>query len=147
MCVHTPDHVSQFMCPLYIVTCVPPLQCLRFCTGPLSPLAADPSALPSPRPLPLISNSSYLFTWCQPLYAGCCTILLYFSRYCSVKNVFIIFVFVSNALFAWKYYKSITAQYYIADCSSSSWVPRLTSLDLQTNKTYKCALRTEHVHI
>ena len=31
-----------------------------------------------------------------------------------------------------KYYKTITLQYYIADCVS--WVPRLTLLGLLTNK-------------
>ena len=34
-----------------------------------------------PPPLPPVSNSSGLFTQCQPLCASCCTILLYFSRY------------------------------------------------------------------
>ena len=43
----------------------------------------------------------------------------------------------------WMYYKPITVQYYIADCVS--WVPRLTLLDLRTNWSYKCALRTELV--
>ena len=39
-----------------------------------------------PPPLsPPISNSSCLFTWCQPLDASCCTVLLYFSRCCTVK--------------------------------------------------------------
>ena len=42
-----------------------------------------------------------------------------------------------------KYYKPITVQYYVADCVS--WVPRLTLLDLQTNWTYKHALRRELV--
>ena len=48
--------------------------------------------LPPPLPPP-VSNSSCLFTRCQPLYASCCTVLLYFSRYCTVriKNVFFIF--------------------------------------------------------
>ena len=50
----------------------------------------DPSALPSPAPLPPPgSNSSGLFTGCQPLYASCCTILLYFSRYWTLKVVII----------------------------------------------------------
>ena len=45
--------------------------------------------LPPPL-LPPVSNSSCLFTLCQPLYASFCTVLLYFSRYCTVrlKNVF-----------------------------------------------------------
>ena len=39
-----------------------------------------PPLLPPP-----VSNSSCLFTWCQPLYASWCTVLLYFSRSCTVK--------------------------------------------------------------
>ncbi|XP_059778263.1 tigger transposable element-derived protein 1-like [Balaenoptera ricei] len=47
---------------------------------PPSPIADDPSALSSPPPLPPpVSNSSCLFTRCQPLDASCCTVLLYFS--------------------------------------------------------------------
>ena len=36
-------------------------------------------------------------------------------------------------------------QYYMANCVSR--VPQLTLLDLRTNWTYKCALRTELVHM
>ena len=43
------------------------------------------------------------------------------------------------------YYKLITLLYYIA--SSVSWVPRLTSLDLQTDWTYEHALGKAFVHI
>ena len=32
-----------------------------------------------------VSNSSCLVTWCQPLYASCCTMLMYFSMYCTIK--------------------------------------------------------------
>ena len=50
---------------------------------------------PPPLP-PLVSDSSCLFTWSQPLYASCCTVLLYFSRYCTVrlKMFSLVFVFV-----------------------------------------------------
>ena len=44
-----------------------------------------------------------------------------------------------------KYYKPIAVQYYIANCVS--WVPRLTLVDLGTNWTYKCTLRTELAHM
>ena len=40
--------------------------------------------LSPPLPTP-VSNSSCLFTRCQPLYASCWTILLYFSGYCTVR--------------------------------------------------------------
>ena len=40
--------------------------------------------VPPPLPPPG-SNSSCLFTRCQPLYASCCTVLPYFSRYCTVR--------------------------------------------------------------
>ena len=39
--------------------------------------------LPPPLP-PSVSNSCCLFTQCQPLYVSCCTVLLSFSRYCTV---------------------------------------------------------------
>ena len=47
--------------------------------------------------------------------------------------------------FCKKCYKPITAQYYTADYIS--WVPRLTLLDLGTNRTYECTLRMEFVHM
>ena len=40
--------------------------------------------------LPSVSNSPCLFAGCQPLCASCCTVLLYFSRYKTVRlNMFI----------------------------------------------------------
>ena len=48
-----------------------------------------PPLLPSP-----VSNSSWLFTWCQPLCASCCTVLLHFSRDCPVRlKMFFVFFF------------------------------------------------------
>ena len=91
---------------------------------------------------PPVSNSSCLFTWCQPLYASCCTVLLYFSRCYTVRlkmfSLFCVcflcfFFYVKNTI------KPITVPYCIADCVSQ--VPRLTLLDLQTHWTYECALR------
>ena len=46
--------------------------------------------LPPPLPPP-VSSSSCLFTQFQPLYASCCTVLLYISKYCEMKNIFFIF--------------------------------------------------------
>ena len=80
---------------------------------------------------PLVSNPSCLFTLCQPLYASCCTVLLYFSRYCTVRlKMFSLFLCLLGFMYYLyeKYYKPITVQYYIADCVS--WVARLTLLDL-----------------
>ena len=56
--------------------------------------------LPPPL-LPSVSNSSCLFTQHQSLEASCCTVLLYFSRYCTVKlKMFpLFFVFISYVLF------------------------------------------------
>ena len=39
--------------------------------------------LPPPLPPP-VSNSSCLFIQCQPLFSSCCTVLLCFSRFCTV---------------------------------------------------------------
>ena len=45
--------------------------------------------LPTPRPSP-VSNPSCPFIQYPPLSASCCTILLYFSRHCTVRlNTFI----------------------------------------------------------
>ena len=84
--------------------------------------------------LPSVSNSSYWFNGCQPLYASCCTVLLYFSRYCTIR--FKMFRFCVCFLMYYlceKSYKAITVQYCLADCVSR--VPRLTLLDLRTNWT------------
>ena len=52
--------------------------------------------LPPPLPPPA-SNSSCLFRRCQPLYASPCTVLLYFSRYSTIRlkvlSLFFVFVF------------------------------------------------------
>ena len=70
---------------------------------------------------------------CMPaLCASCGTVLLCFSRYCTVRlkmfifrACFLVYVLCEN------YYKPITVQSYQADCVS--WVPRLTLLALPTN--------------
>ena len=62
---------------------------------PPSPIADDPSGLPSPASSPsLISNSSSCAFW-QPLYAGCCPVQLYFWRYYTgrLKMLSLFFVF------------------------------------------------------
>ena len=57
--------------------------------------------LPSPLPPP-VSNCPGLFTCCQPLRASC-TVLLYFSRSCSVRlKCSLFFVLVFYILFVWK---------------------------------------------
>ena len=64
----------------------------------------------------------------------------------QIKNVFFIFCVCLFSIYylCEKYYKPITVQYHIANCVS--WAPRLTLQDLQTNWTYKHALRMELVH-
>ena len=72
---------------------------------PLSPIVMILQLYHLPPPLPLpVSNSSCLFTRCQPPYASCCTVLLYFSRYCTVRLTMfsLFFVFVFYVLFVWK---------------------------------------------
>ena len=101
--------------------------------------------LPHPLP-PLVSNSSYPFTQCQPLHTSCYTVLLYFSRYCTVRLKMPIFCVCSFMYYLCeKYYKPITVQYQIAD--RVSWVPRLTLLDLWTNWTWEDTLRIERIHM
>ena len=52
-------------------------------------------------------------------------VLLYFSRYCTVRLKMFIFCLFFMYYLCKKYYKPITVQYYIADCVY--WVPRLTA--------------------
>ena len=79
-------------------------------------------------PPPPTSNSSCLFARCQPLYASCRTVLLYFTRYHTVRlKMFYFFM----CYLCEKYYKPVTVQYYIANCVSC--VPRLTLLYLRTH--------------
>ena len=67
-------------------TCIPSTSGLSDTSAhPPSPIVDDPSAPPSPPPLPPpVNNSSCLFTRWEPLCASCCTVLLYFSGYCTV---------------------------------------------------------------
>ena len=104
---------------------------------------------------PPVSNSSCLYTSCQPLYASCCTVLLYFSRYSTVrlKNCFffVLYVFVCFLMCLFfvyylceKYFKSVTTQDYVVDCVG--WILKPTLLNLETNWTYKHALGMELMH-
>ena len=107
---------------------------------PPSPVAENPSPLPSP-------ISHLLHQWLflpvhsmQPLYAGCCTRLLYSSRCYTVRFKLFFLVCVFVYYLCEKYYKSTTLQYYITDCVR--WVPRLTLLDSQT-----CFQNGTHLHV
>ena len=68
MCVHMSSHVSPIM---QLALCLLLLMILQL------------YHLPPPLP-PSVSNSCCLFTQYQPLCASCCTVLLSFSRYCTV---------------------------------------------------------------
>ena len=127
-------------------TCVPSTSGMsEIAAYPPSPIADDPTISYLLSLLQSV-NFSCLFTQCQPLYASCCTVLPYFSRYCTVRLkcfIFCVCLFFMYYLYE-KYCKPIiTVQYYIADCVS--WVPKLTLLDLRTNWTYECVLGTELV--
>ena len=113
-----------------------------------SPIADDPSAdNPSATPTSSPSSRWSLFLLIHSVLAPVCHLLytttVFFQiLYCKIKNVYDLCFL---CIFCEKYYKPITAQYNIASCSS--WVPRLTLLDLRTNWTYKHALGTELVHM
>ena len=79
--------------------------------------------------------------------ATCCTVLLYYSRYCTIKfKMFPFFVFISFMYYLCeKYYKAITVQYHVINCVN--WAPRLTLLGLLTDWTCKCPLEMELVHM
>ena len=53
-------------------------------------------------PPPPVSNSSCLFTCCQPPYVSCYTVLLYFSRYCSLCFLYFLCLLVFYVLLVQK---------------------------------------------
>ena len=107
---------------------------------PPSPVADDPSTLPSPT-----SSSQWLFL---PLDAslwmpGIGLLQWYFSRYCTVRLKMIYFLCLFFMYYLCKkHYKPVAVQHCIVDCIS--WVPRLTFLE-RTNWAYECSLRMELV--
>ena len=98
---------------------------------PPSPVAADPLICHLLQACPSVPVSVG-----QPL---CGTAVLFKVLYCKLKHA-LLFVFFQFYLCE-KYYTPIIVLYYRADWVS--WVPQLILLDLWTNWTYKCALRTE----
>ena len=95
---------------------------------------------------PVLPSVFCLFIWCLTLYTSYCSVLLHTSKCCAIRfKMFSLFFVFFYVLFAWKYFKPITVQYYTANCVS--WVPGLTLLDLKTNWTYQHALEAEFVHM
>ena len=84
----------------------------------------------SPPLPPPIRISSCLLTQWQLLYASCCIVLLYFSRYSTARLKMFYFVVFLMYYLCERYYKPFIVKYYIVICIS--WVPRLTLLNLQT---------------
>ena len=79
--------------------------------SPLLPVADDPSALPSPTISPSSSQQLFLSAHSMPtLYASYCVVVLYFSRYCTVRLNFLICFFMYY-LFE-KYYKHYSIKLY-----------------------------------
>ena len=65
---------------------------------------------------------------------ACMSAVLFKVLYCKIKNVFFTFVFVFVYPLCEEYYKPISAQYCITDCTIL--IPKRTLLDFQTNWTY-----------
>ena len=85
---------------------------------------------PCPPSSATLLASSFNASPCMP---SCCTVLLYFSRHCTVRlQMFYLCLFFMYYLCE-QFYKPITVQYSIASCVS--WVRRLTLLYLWTNWT------------
>ena len=62
-----------------------------------------------------------------PLCTSCCTVLLYFSGFCTVRLKIFLCLFFMYYLCE-KHYQPVAVQYYMANCVSC--IPRLTLLDL-----------------
>ena len=110
----------------------------------LSPIADDPSALPSPTSLlqsvNLLVSSPDASPWMLAVGP------YYFSRHWTVRlKMFYFLCSIFTYCLCEKYHKPITRQCYIANCVS--WVPRLTLLDLKIDWTYKHAPRMKIVHM
>ena len=111
---------------------------------PLSPIADGPSTLQSPSPLPpplrvtLLACTLNASPWMPAVVLNYCT---FQGTAHKMENAF--FHFCSYLLFMYyfyeKYFKPTRVQYYTTDC----WLPRLTSLALQTNWTYEHSLGME----
>ena len=119
MCVHMPitqvtSHVSCSHLPQIVVLLFPSLYstgqsivCSVFISSPGCPEANIKAAVMQFVPVGSICG---------------CTVLLYFSRYCTVRFSKVFFLYFLMYCLCEKYYKPIIVQYYIADCVS--WVPR-----------------------
>ena len=90
------------------------------------------------------SNTVVNFQRCerarQLQYTSSCTVLLYFSRYCTVRlkmfSFFFVLAFLMYILFVWKVIMNLL-QYNTTQWIVVSWVPRLTLWDLWTNQIRK----------
>ena len=102
----------MFTCLTYIVMCVHPIRVVVLLFTLIYTTVE------------YITFTSYLFTQYQPLCASCCALLLYFSRYCTVRlKMLLYFLFEFFVYYLCeKYYKPIRVQNYIVNCAS--WVPR-----------------------
>ena len=114
-------------------TCIPSISGLSETAAyPPSPIADDPSALPSPTSS--VSRSSGLFTQCRPLCASSCAVLLYISRYCTVR--FKMFSFFFFKLFVGKVLQTNNnTALYSQLCqlgTEANFVGPMNKLDLQT---------------
>ena len=96
--------------------------------------------LPPPLPPP-VSNSSCLFTGCQPLDASCTTVLFKVLYY-KINNVFFIFCVCFLCIIC----LTVLLQYSVASCVS--WIPRLTLLDLMNKVGLRmCSQNGIHLYI
>ena len=123
-------HHRQAWVRLQLILCLLLLTVLQLCH------------LPPPLPPPSVTLVACSLD-ASHLHASCCTMLLCFSRYCTVRLKMFHFCLFFMYYLCDKYYKPITVQYHVANCVN--WAPRLTLLDLWTNWTDDCVLRVEFV--
>ena len=124
------SHRSRIVCLVSVVLCAHPLRVVAVLCTVLYRVHSTP---PSPTSPPSSSpDSSFLFTRCQPLYASYCTLLLYFSRYCTVRWKMFSFLclFLMYYLCEW-YCKPITVRYHIANLGTqANFIGLMNKLDL-----------------
>ena len=108
MCAHVSNYVSEFACHVHAAS-VSGVQ-LALCLLLLTIFSSITSHLPS------LLQSVLPIRSMPALYASCCTVLRYFSKYCKIKDVFFLLcVCVFFLMYYWceNHSKPVTVQVYV----------------------------------
>ena len=134
---YSKPHISIYPPNVFTVLNLPALLSLHNCASSLwTWYSKSPAYEPSSCKLSKVQTCPV----CQLL---CSTTALFKVLYCEMIRLYVLCSFFMCYLCE-KYYKPLKVQHYVANCVS--WVPWLTLSNLQTNWSYKQALRRELIH-